>query len=305
MFHTHEHHSHSATELDETNVNKAIYIGIFLNVLYVIIQFGVGIKINSLSLISDAGHNFLDVGGLALSLIAFKLLKSKETNSYTYGYKKFSILASLFNAVLLLVSVGIIGYEAIMRIKNPAPLPGITIAIVALVGILVNGGSALLFYKGKEKDLNIKGAFLHLLADALFSLGIVIGGIIIYFTQWYIIDTILSVIICIVIVLSTWSLFKDSLKLTLDGVPNHIDMEQVRAIANTIPEVKDFHHIHVWAISTSESALTGHVVVENTTSLATIHSINQILKDKLLKLNIAHSTIEFEIQENSCKHSNC
>src|SRR6185312_1584823 len=161
MAHEHNHHTNQIT-----GINKAFVIGIILNLTYVLVQIIIGLKINSLALLSDAGHNFLDVAGLALAMLAFKLSKSKTTQHYSYGYKKASILISLFNAIVLLVSVGAIGYEAVFRFKNPEPLPGKLIAIIAGLGIVINGVSAFMFFKDKEKDMNVKAAFLHLAADA-------------------------------------------------------------------------------------------------------------------------------------------
>src|ERR1041385_1679972 len=217
--HTHHHHDHSAKL---ANLNAAFIIGISLNLLLVIIQVIVGLIIHSLSLLSDAGHNFADVGSLAISLLAFQLLKVKSNKQYTYGYRKVSVLTALFNAMVLLVSIGAILYEAAHRIMNPEPIQGITIAIVSGIGIIVNVVSALFFLRDKDKDLNIKSAYLHLMSDAIISFGLVIGGIIIYFTNWFWIDSLLSVIVAVVILVSTWQLFKDSVRLSLDGVPHDI-----------------------------------------------------------------------------------
>jgi cobalt-zinc-cadmium efflux system protein len=168
--HSHAGHNHSHVP-EITSINKAFIVGIVLNLGYVIVQVIIGLKINSLSLLSDAGHNFLDVAGLALAMVAFKLSKSKSTDKYTYGFKKSSILISLLNAVILLVSIGAIGYEAILRFGNPQPLPGKIISIIAAIGIVINGVSAFMFFRDREKDINVKAAFLHLAADALVSLG--------------------------------------------------------------------------------------------------------------------------------------
>ena len=295
--HDHEHagHSHSHAPVI-TNLNKAFIIGIILNLAYVIIQIVIGLKINSLSLLSDAGHNFLDVAGLALAMIAFKLSKSRSTEKYTYGYKKSSILISLLNAVILLISIGAIGYEAIFRFQNPQPLPGITIAIIAAIGIVINGVSAFMFFRDKESDINVKAAFLHLASDALVSLGLVVGGIIIYYTHLYWIDPLLSIIICLVIIASTWSLLKDSLRLSLDGVPDNVDIQKVKDKVLKIDGVKDFHHLHIWAISTTQNAMTGHIVVANDFSMAKIEKLKYRIKHELEHLNIHHSTLEMETE---------
>jgi cobalt-zinc-cadmium efflux system protein len=286
------HHSHAPQPI--TNLNKAFIIGIVLNLAYVMVQIGVGLHIKSLSLLSDAGHNFLDVAGLALSLLAYKLTKIKSIENYTYGYRKASILISLLNAVVLLISIGAIGYESFMRFFNPQPQAGLVISFVSAIGILINGVSALFFWRDKDKDINIKSAFLHLASDALVSLGLVIGGLIIHFTQFYWIDPVLSVLICLVIIASTWSLLRDSLRLSLDGVPENIDIKQIQNKILSLPHIADFHHIHVWAISTSQNALTAHLVVKDTTDFNEIVEIKDKVKHELEHLNIQHCTIEID-----------
>ena len=293
--HNHAGHSHSHVP-EITNINKAFIIGIILNLGYVIIQIVIGLQINSLSLLSDAGHNFLDVAGLALAMVAFKLSKSKSTNEYTYGYKKSSILISLLNAVILLISISFIGYEAIFRFQNPQPLPGKIISIVAAIGILVNGISAFMFFRDKGKDINVKAAFLHLASDALVSLGLVGGGVIIYYTHLYWIDPLLSIIICLVIIVSTWQLLKDSLRLSLDGVPENVSLQKIKDKILSINGVKDFHHLHVWAISTTQNAMTGHLVVSNELSNEQVSKLKHAVKHELEHLNIKHATLETETE---------
>jgi cobalt-zinc-cadmium efflux system protein len=302
--HHHAGHSHSHAPVI-TNINKAFIIGILLNLAYVIIQIAIGLKINSLSLLSDAGHNFLDVAGLALAMIAFKLSKSKSTDKYTYGYKKSSILISLLNAVILLISIGAIGYEAIFRFQNPQPLPGTTIAIIAAIGIVINGVSAFMFFRDKESDINIKAAFLHLASDALVSLGLVIGGITIFYTHLYWIDPLLSIIICLVIIVNTWSLLKNSLRLSLDGVPDNVNIQKIKEEILKTNGVKDFHHIHIWAISTTQNALTGHLVVSETLTNIEIAKIKDELKHQLEHLNIQHITLETEFDNEKCEQAEC
>ena len=299
----HDHHHHGVVEL--TNVSKAFIVGIILNMAYVIIQVIIGFRINSLALLSDAGHNFLDVGALALSLLAFKLNKAKANNKYTYGFKKSSILISLFNAIVLLISIGAIGYEAIFRFKHPEPLPGVTIAIVSAIGIVINAVSAFMFFRDKEKDLNVKSAFLHLASDAVVSLGLVIGGIIMYYTHIYWIDPILSLVVCAVIIVSTWNLLKDSLRLSLDGVPDTIELEKIKATALKVEGVTDIHHIHVWAISTTQNALTAHLIVDEKTTLQQIQKIKAEVKHELEHENIHHATLETETKNTGCKEDDC
>lgn len=298
-------HNHSHEMPKITGINKAFIIGIILNLSYVLIQIIVGLNINSLSLLSDAGHNFLDVAGLALAMLAYKLSSSKATAKYTYGYKKASILISLLNAVILLISIGAIGYEAIFRFKNPEPISGKIIAIIAIVGILINGLSALLFFRDKEKDINVKSAFLHLASDALVSLGLVIGGVIIHFTNLYWIDPLLSIIICIVIIISTWRLLKDSIKLSLDGVPNNVDIEKVKAEILEHTAIKNVHHIHIWAISTTQNAMTAHLTVNNSLTNEEVSKLKNELKHHLEEENIHHTTFEIDFENQQCENEKC
>lgn len=298
------HHNHSHSVAPE-NINTAFVTGIVLNLLFVIIEAGVGVYIDSLSLLSDAGHNLADVGSLALSLLAFRLLKVKANEKYTYGYRKTTILASFFNAVILLLSIGAIIYEAIHRFFKPAVIPGKTIAIVAAAGIIINFFSAVLFRKNKEKDMNVKSAYLHLMADALVSAAMVIGGIIILFTGWYWIDPLLGIIVSVVILVGTWHLLKDSLRLSLDGVPKDIDIEIVKETILKIKGVKAVHHIHIWAMSTTENAMTGHFILENGTSLDDEMQIKHELRHSMQHLNISHLTIETERENINCEEPDC
>jgi len=304
MEQNHSHHDHSHVAV-LTTVNSAFVIGISLNLLFVIIEAVVGFSIDSLSLLSDAGHNLADVGSLGLSLLAFKLLKIKSNNKYTYGYRKTTILAALANAVILLISIAIIGYEAIHRFANPPVLPGKTIAIVAAIGIVINFLTAILFLKNKEKDLNIKSAYLHMMADALVSAGIMIGGIIIYYTHLYWIDPVISLVIVLVILFSTWSLLKESLALTLDAVPKDINLDEIKNKALRIDGIKGLHHIHVWAMSTTENAMTAHLVIDNRQDNEQISRIKNNLKHTLQHLNIQHVTLETEFSNEDCKKPEC
>jgi cobalt-zinc-cadmium efflux system protein len=304
MEHDHSHHDHSHVPV-LTNVNSAFIIGIALNTLFVLIEAIIGFSIHSLSLLSDAGHNLADVGSLALSLLAFRLLKVKSNKKYTYGYRKTTILAALFNAMILLLSVGAIAYEAFARIAHPPALPGKTIAIVAGIGIIINFATAILFLKNKEHDLNIKSAYMHMMADALVSAGIMAGGIIIYYTQLYWIDPLLSIIIVIVILIGTWGLLKESLKLSLDGVPKNIDIQEIKDKAEKIAGIKNLHHIHVWAMSTTENALTAHLVVDKNKEPDEITAIKNDLKHKLQHMNIQHITLETEFTNEPCKKPEC
>lgn len=300
--HAHHHHDHSAKL---THVNTAFIVGITLNLLLVVVQVVVGLFIHSLSLLSDAGHNFADVGALAISLLAFRLLKVKSNKQYTYGYRKVSVLTALFNAMVLLVSIGAILYEAAHRMLNPEPMPGMTIALVSGAGIIINAASALFFLRDKDKDLNIKSAYLHLMADAVISFGLVVGGVIIYYTNWFWIDSLLSVIVAVVIMVSTWQLLKDSVRLSLDGVPHDIDLDQIKATAMKVAGVKDFHHIHIWAISTTENALTAHLVLAQDVTHEQEQEIKHHLRHELEHKNIQHITLETEHENEPCEVVAC
>jgi cobalt-zinc-cadmium efflux system protein len=287
------------------DVNRAFVIGIVLNFLFVLVEAVVGLFINSLSLLSDAGHNLADVASLAMSLFAFRLMKVKPNDKFTYGYKKTTILVALLNAGILLLSIGAIGYEAIHRLLYPEPLPGRTISIVAAIGIFVNGFTALLFFRNKKKDLNIRSAFLHLLSDAIVSAGLVVGGIIIFYTQEFRIDAALSILIAIIILASTWQLLRDSLRLSLDAVPQGIELQKIRNAIDRIEGVKDFHHIHIWALSTTENALTAHVVVDSQSEMTFIEQLKHRIKHELLHQNIQHATLEIEMENAPCEESDC
>lgn len=305
--HDHHHgfgHHHHHT-VDPSNVNRAFVIGIILNLAFVVVEVIVGLSIHSLSLLSDAGHNLADVASLAMSLLAFRLLKVKPTEKYTYGYKKTTILVALLNAAILLLSLGAISYEAFHRLMSPQPLPGKVISIVAAIGIAVNAITALLFFSNKEKDLNIKSAFLHLLSDAIVSAGLVVGGIIIYYTGLFRIDAILSLVVAIIILFSTWQLLRDSLRLSLDGVPEGIQISKIREAIDRMSGVQGFHHIHVWAISTTENALTAHLVVAKDSDMNMVEALKHRVKHELLHQNIQHATLEIEMENAPCDEPDC
>ena len=307
--HDHSHglfgHHHHAHTVDMADVNRAFIIGIVLNFLFVLVEVIAGLYINSLSLLSDAGHNLADVASLAMSLIAIRLLKVKPTEKFTYGYKKTTILVALLNAGILLLSLGAIGYEAIHRLLEPEPIPGHIISIVAAVGILINASTAFLFFRNKKKDLNVRSAFLHLLSDAIVSAGLVIGGVIISYTHLFWIDPVLSLVIALIILVSTWRLLKDSLRLSLDAVPEGIEIQKIRNAIDGIQGVKDFHHIHIWAISTTENALTAHLVVAPNSDMNTVEQLKHKIKHELLHQNIQHATLEIEMEDSPCDEPDC
>lgn len=300
MAHDHHEHHHHSPEL--SSLNKAFIIGIALNVSFVVVEFVAGFWFNSLGLLSDAGHNLGDVASLVLAMLAFRLAKVHANTKYTYGYKKSTVLVSLLNAVILLVAVGFIFGESIDKLFHPRPVDGDAVAWVAGVGVLVNAFTAWLFLKDKEKDLNVKGAYLHMAADALVSVGVVISGLIIAYTGWYVIDPVIGILIAFVIVYSTWGLLRDSLRLSLDGVPSGTDYEQIGKVIEAEPDVKSFHHMHIWALSTTETALTVHVVIDRTDDM---EKIKCGLKHHLQEAGIVHATLEFETPGNACNEGCC
>jgi cobalt-zinc-cadmium efflux system protein len=300
--HSHHHHEHHH---QPNNINTAFIIGIILNMAFVIVEVVAGFNYHSMALLSDAGHNLADVGSLALSLIAILLMKSKSTKKYTYGYKKTSVLIALVNSVLLLISIGAIAVEAFHQIIHPQNVSGKMISIVATMGLIINAASAFLFFKNKEHDLNVKGAYLHLLADALVSLSIIIAGIIIYYTNWFWLDSIMSLVVVAVIIYSTFTLLKDSVRLSLDGVPTQIDIDEIKQKINVINGVVNIHHIHIWAISTSQNALTAHIVVAQNSIYANELEMKKEIKHILQHQNIQHITLEIEKENDICKNENC
>lgn len=299
--HSHHHHDH-APKLD--HINKAFIWGIVLNITFVVVEAVAGFITGSLSLLTDAGHNLTDVTSLALALLAFKMAKVGSSKLYTYGYKRATIVVSFFNAVILVGTVLVIFYEAVIRFIHPQPVSGSTVAWVAFAGILVNGFTAWLFIKDKDKDLNIKGAYMHMAVDALVSLGVVISGLVILFTNLWWIDSAVSLVIGIVILRSTWSLFKDSLRLEMDGVPREIELEKIKEELLKNSSVVSVHHVHVWAISTTENALTAHIVL-STDSLNTFNEIKHDLKHRLQHMNISHCTFEPEFADTKCLEEDC
>ncbi|MBS1646910.1 MAG: cation transporter [Bacteroidetes bacterium] len=298
MEHSHHHHSSASDRL-----GKAFVVGIFLNAAFVVVEFVAGIYTQSLALLSDAGHNLSDVAMLALALLAFKISKKKSSTRYTYGFSKTTVLVSFINALVLLVAVGAIGWEAIGRFSNPQNTKGDVVSWVAAVGIVINAVSALFFLRDKDKDLNVKGAYLHLLVDALVSLGVVIAGLLIYYTHIMWIDPLVSLLIMFVIIYSTRDLFFESLRLLIDGVPHTIDTKKIEEEALLIAGVQNIHHIHIWAMSTTQNALTAHLLLQPNLSESEIMDIKKQLKHKLEHLNIQHATIETETAW--CKDVHC
>ncbi len=256
------HHGHAHAP---ANFNRAFALGIALNLAFVLVEGFYGWKINSLALLADAGHNLSDVAGLGLAWGGALAGKLKPDDRHTYGWRRGSILAAFINAVLLLVAMGSLGWEAIGRLNSPEPTEGWTIISVATVGIAINTATALLFMRGRENDLNIRGAFIHMAADALVSAGVVLGGALYLWQGWAWIDPVMSLAIAVVIVIGTASLFKQALHLLFDGVPDEVNLEQVRNLLLGLPGVIGLHDLHIWAMGTSHVALTAHLVVSDET----------------------------------------
>jgi len=292
MDHGH-HHAHSHADVVETN-RRAFIIGIVLNLAFVLAEVIAGIVYNSIALLTDAGHNLGDVVTLALSLVAFWMSNKKSTSRYTYGFKKTTVLAALANAVVLLIAIGVLGVESVSRLFHPEPLRGDVVAWVAAVGIMINFISALLFYRQKEKELNARSAYLHLLADAVVSLGVVVTGIIISYTNLYWLDPAIGIVIMIVILFSTWRLLKDSFQLSMDAVPSGIELNDVKKIILRIEHVQQVRHVHVWALSTTQNALTAHVVLDGNLGFEEKLKVIEKIKHELTHHDIDHSTIELD-----------
>ncbi len=295
MEHTDNHHHHEA---EISNLNTAFKLGIALNTIYVVIEAAFGFYYNSMGLLSDAGHNLSDVATLVIAMIAYKMAQRPATERYTYGFHKMTIQASLVNAVLLLIAVGAILVESISKLIHPQAVDGDAIAWVAGVGVVVNGVTAWLFMHDKDRDLNVKGAFLHMAADALVSVGVVASGIIIHFTGWYVIDPIIGICIAAVVGWSTKSLLRESMRMSLDAVPEGIDYEKVKGAIAHVDGVRNVHHLHIWPLSTTITAMTTHVIIDNPAQIDRV--INDI-RMKMQQMGIGHSTIEAETKVSSAE----
>jgi cobalt-zinc-cadmium efflux system protein len=277
--------------------NKAFAIGIALNVVFVAIEIFYGLLANSSALLADAGHNASDVLGLAFAWTAAWLATSKPTGKYTYGLRKTTILVSILNALLLFAAVSFIGWDAIGKLKEPQPVGGTQIMIVAGIGVVINTVTALLFIKGQKEDLNIRGAYLHMAADAAVSLGVVLSGLMIILTGFYWIDPLMSFIIIAVILYGTWHLFTDSVNLALDAVPKNINVDDVRRYIQSRKGVESLHDLHIWAMSTTQVALTAHIVMPDGNDDNFIAELNRNLKNEF---NIVHTT--FQIETRNSEH---
>ena len=282
------------------NFGRAFLIGTLLNTGFVLVEGGYGIAVNSVALLADAGHNLSDVLGLLIAWGAATLSKRKPTAHYSYGLRRTSILAALFNATFLLVAIGAIAFEAIRRLMHPAPVEGGVIMAVAAVGIVINGITAWLFASGRKGDINIRGAFLHMAADAAVSAGVVAAGFLVIKTGWLWLDPATSLVIVAVILFGTWGLLRSSVAMSLDRVPEGIAPADVDSALMALPGVTKVHDLHIWSMSTTDVALTCHLVMPaGFPGDAFLHDTTQMLHDRF---EIGHSTIQVECDENeACK----
>jgi cobalt-zinc-cadmium efflux system protein len=292
MSHSHHH----------VTSGRAFVIGITLNIVFVGVEVFYGLVANSSALLADAGHNASDVLGLFFAWGAFRLANRKPKGKYTYGLQRSTILSSILNAVLLFIAVFFIAKDAILKLDNPQPVGGTSVMIVAGIGVVINTITALLFVKGQKHDLNIKGAFLHMAADAAVSVGVVVAGLLINTTGYQWIDPVVSFVIIAVVLYGTWGLFVDSVNLALDAVPKNINIAEVRDALNDFPGVKDAHDLHVWALSTNKTAISVHLVVPDGGSDDFLAEVQQMLDDRF---NISHTTVQVETHVDNgieCNH---
>lgn len=304
MAHQHDHHDHSHAHGGSGHSHApdsfgvAFAVGVVLNTAFVVAELVFGYAANSLALISDAVHNFSDVIALMLAWVAGWLARKQPTEQHTYGYRRASILAALVNAGLLLIAVGGIAVEAINRIAEPAAVAGATVVAVAALGIVVNGGTALMFMRGRHGDLNIRGAFLHMAADAAVSLGVVAAACVILLTGWQWLDPAISLSIAAIVLVSGWGLARDSVNLALDGVPKGIELSGVRDYLDGLDGVTEVHDLHIWAMSTNETALTAHLVRPGGYEDSFLHGVCEQLSHRF---NIQHATLQIETGSDVCR----
>ncbi|MEA2839052.1 MAG: cobalt-zinc-cadmium efflux system protein [Methylobacteriaceae bacterium] len=301
--HAHHHHGHGADhgfshDHAPADFSRAFAIGIALNLTFVVIEAISGIYGHSVALLSDAGHNLGDVLGLAVAWGATVLSRRPPTPRFTYGLGGTSILAALFNALFLLIAVGAISWEAIQRLMNPAPVAGGIVMIVAAIGVVVNGATALLFASGRKGDLNIRGAFQHMLADAIIAAGVVVTGLLIRLTGAAWLDPVASLVVNAIIVWGTWTLLRDSFAMSVNAVPPSIEPDQVRRFLENLPGVARLHDLHIWAMSTTETALSGHLVMpEGRGGDAFLTRTGEELQRRF---GICHVTLQIESEEMHC-----
>lgn len=290
--HHHGHHHHAPAAY-----NRAFGLGIALNIGFVLIEAFYGWQSGSLALLADAGHNLSDVLGLVLAWAGMWMARLLPDDRHTYGWQRASIMAALINALILLVAMGSMAWEAMDRFSHPMPIHGQTVMLVAAAGILVNGVTAWLFMSGSQGDINIRGAFLHMAGDALVSFGVVVAGGVYLLTGWVWLDPVISLVIALLVVLGTWSLFSQSLHLAFDGVPHSVDLAEVRAHLAALPGVAEVHDLHVWAMSSAETALTVHLV------MPAGHPGDAFIADAIESLHdafdIEHATLQIELGDSA------
>lgn len=289
--HTGHHHHHAAPK----DMGKAFVIGIALNLAFVVVEWIFGVASNSLALLADATHNLGDVLGLALAGAAMLLGRRAPSERFTYGLRGTSILAALANATLLILVTGGLAWEAIQRFQDPQPVVGKTVIFVALAGVLVNGFTAWLFNSGRKGDLNVRGAYLHMAADAAVSLGVAIAGVVVLLTGWLWLDPLVTLVLAAVIVVGSWGLLRDSFKLALQAVPESIELAEVRAFLVRLPGVSEVHDLHIWGMSTTENAMTAHLVVPaGHPGDAFLHHACQEVERRF---SIHHVTLQIEVAD--------
>ena len=295
--HSHDHghgHSHGIGGHHHGPVNTGDWryaVGLLVNLAFVAVEFGAGVISQSTALMADAGHNLSDVLGLAMAGGAAWLARRASASHRTYGFGKATVLAALFNALLLIFACGAIAFEAVRRLNDPAPVGSTTVMVVAGIGFFINLGTALLFMKDQHKDLNVRGAYLHMMADAAVSLGVVLVGAVMLVTNWAILDPLVSIVIVVLILLGTWGLLKDSVNLALDAAPRGVDVAAIRAGFLALPGVTAVHDLHVWGLSTTETALTAHLVHDRTDAEALLCEAQALARSRF---SIGHTTLQLE-----------
>ena len=286
----HHSHNHSHT-MTPDSLDRAMMIGVSLNLIFVLVEFGFGFFSGSLALLADAGHNASDVVGLLLAWGASFLARRQPSQKFTFGLRRATIYAAFLNAVLLLAACAVILWEAICRLSDPAPVAGFTMIAVAAIGVVINTVTAILFMRGSKEDANIRGAFLHMAADAAVSVGVVLAGVAIMATGIGWIDPIVSIIIVMVIVWGTWDLFTESVGLAMDAVPRRININELTNALAEVPGVLEIHDLHVWGMSTSEVMLTAHLVIAESSRQGALKEAQSVLRDRFA---ITHTTLQFE-----------